>query len=283
MEQEIGRHYFGKSGTKSMEKLGGELTNESDRIGNQNRFSRCRDVQLSYSCIERSKQLVSHIFTPASQGVKKRRLSCVCITHERNRRESVASSVLSVSFPHLLILFKSFQNFPLLFSQVAFHNFRIRFPNTDRTNAAGLTGKFHAHAENAWAHMADAGEFNLKACLRGRGVLGKNFENQIDTVPHLDLSRLQSIGKMKNLAGLQPIVHKEKCCPKRFSFFCKLRGLPSSNKRARMRRGSTLIAFNNHDAPVGFYKFLQLTQPLATLLRPHARRNKINKNSTHFC
>lgn len=104
--------------------------------------------------------------------------------------------------------FELFFDVLLLFGEVSLHELGVGFTlSTAHADATNLLHHLHAHAEDAWTHVVDGGEFDLQLGFDGLGVFLKDFKDEIDTIPGLDLVWTQLFAEFVHLSWLEKIVH----------------------------------------------------------------------------
>lgn len=93
---------------------------------------------------------------------------------------------------------------------MAFHHFDVGFTLAGaEADCAALLHQFATHVEDARAHVANGGEFDLEFGLGGLGVFGEDFENQVDAIPGFDFLILERFVEVIDLARLEKVIDDE--------------------------------------------------------------------------
>lgn len=299
MKQEVGFNGLFQGGTEGLDKLWWEILNETDSIGDERlvrgalakgRFQWRMltnpfgahvlwfEDKLADACVQGGEQFVGGQGFLAGEGIEEAGFAGVGVADDANRLEVAALAVSAVQFANFLALFQVFHDGPLHFFQVAAHEFDVGFTATARTDPTGLSRELDTHTKDTRPHVPYAGQFDLQFCLFSGGVFLKDFEDQVDAVPHLQIVFADALMKVVDLTGFELIVHNNDIGLELLVFFNNLVNFSGANIGTVVGGEFFLDLFYEYDAAVRIDEIFCFDDPVLCFFVAESRRDAIYEN-----
>ena len=188
MEDEVALARVLQCRRKSLDQLGWQIANESNRIREEYFMTASiltREPHFADVCPERREEFVFARYTLVGEGVKETGFAGIRIADDANSGEIATLACLAMFAAGGAVFLEAGLDGTFFFSEVTFHDFGIRLADTARADTTTLTRELHAHAIDTRSHVADRRELDLELGFWCVCVECENFQDQINLVPDL--------------------------------------------------------------------------------------------------
>ena len=140
------------------------------------------------------------------------------------------------------------------FSQMAFHDFCIRFSlSFGIIGATSLARELHSHTKNPWSHMFYGRELYLELGFWRYSMESKYLENEIYTIPclHLGLFFSEMFIYIPDLCWFHDVPDDKEFCTKFISDEYEFIEFPATDEGSVIGRSSFLYSLHDGNSSIG--------------------------------